>query len=59
MLTIEYRVIYDDGDTEDVKVRARDINAGFVTALKEARTPLGNGRVREISSISFWIVTDY
>lgn len=51
-----YRVIYSETGafvTEDVHVSARDLNSGYVKALKIAREPLGNGRVREIARIEF------
>jgi hypothetical protein len=54
--TIEYRATYSEGDEETITVKARDINSGFGKALKRAKEPLGNGRVREISRISFWSV---
>jgi len=64
VLTIEYRVIYS-GDRhgpfigaveEQVRVQARDINAGFRKALRRALEPLGNGNRREIARIEFWQV---
>lgn len=61
MRALEYRVQYtgvekDDAspDCEIVFVRARDLNSGFVKALKLARAPLGNGVEREIGAIEFW-----
>jgi len=64
MKTIEYKVVYS-GDRhgpmlgiaeEIIRVQARDINSGFVKALKRAREPLGNGNVREIARVEFWAV---
>jgi len=70
--TIEYRVQFtgavgnpraiagDDGtrsvETEIVRVRAININAGYPKAIAKAREPLGNGQVREIGAIEFWKV---
>lgn len=67
MKTIEYRAVYtgkilgkrevDDRSPEDIiRVQARDINSGYVKALKIARQPLGSGRVREILRVEFWQV---
>ena len=56
MKVIEYRITYGDGDTEIATVQARDINSGFVKALRIAREPLGSGRVRELHSVEFWQV---
>lgn len=69
MKTIEYRAVYSgvvklggsggyriDLHEEVVRVQARDINSGFVKALRIARQPLGSGAVREISSLQFWQV---
>ena len=66
MKTIEYRAIYSGivigGRTshapseEVIHVEARDINSGFVKALKIARQPLGSGAEREIVSLQFWAV---
>jgi hypothetical protein len=66
MKRIEYRVHYSgelvpgstvitgDPSEDVVAVQARDINAGYAKALKQAREPLGNGRRREIVKIEFW-----
>ena len=56
MKTIEYRITYSEGDTEIATVSARSINSGFAKAVKIALKPLGNGRVREISRVEFWMV---
>ena len=52
----EYRIVYAEGEDEIVKVRARDINSGFGKALREAKKPLGNGTVREIARVEFWMI---
>ena len=57
MSIIPYRVTYYDGETEQIEVKARTINSGFVKALRAARMPLGSGRVREINRVEFWRVT--
>lgn len=58
MKTIEYRAVYADplidGQPEVIRVQARSINSGFSKALKIAREPLGNGRVRELNRVEFW-----
>jgi hypothetical protein len=54
--TIEYKVIYAEGEDEIVRVLARDINSGMTKALKAAKVALGNGVVRELHSIQFWMV---
>lgn len=59
MKTIEYRVIYGDGEEEIVVVRARNINSGFPKALLLARQPLGNGVERELNRLEFWVVRDF
>jgi len=56
MKLIEYRIVYAEGEDEIVKVRARDINSGFGKALREAKKPLGNGTVREIARVEFWMI---
>lgn len=56
MKVIEYRAVYEDGQYDLLRVRARDINSGFSKALKLAKEPLGSGRVREINRIEFWKV---
>lgn len=58
MKSIEYRIGYNEHQTEYVTVRARDINSGFTKALRRANEPLGNGKRREIASISFFMVKD-
>jgi hypothetical protein len=43
----------DGPEYEFVQVRARDINSGFVKAIRAAREPLGSGERREIGAIEF------
>jgi hypothetical protein len=70
MATIQYRVQYtgalsrwrgqgpwlSGGEVTHsiITVEAQNINAGYAKALKKAREPLGNGRIREIGAIEFW-----
>jgi hypothetical protein len=54
MMMVEYYVTYTGHAEEFILVKARDINSGFLKALKRAREPLGNGKCREIARVEFW-----
>ena len=55
MKVIEYRALYEEGQSEIISVVARSIDGGFVKALKTAR----KGKPRSfgnLHSLEFWAV---
>lgn len=51
MYPLKYQATYIDGETEEIRVRARNVNTGFTKALRLANQPLGSGRQRRLVSL--------